>query len=135
MQETPRNGEGANVRSSTTTIVLGAMIAVLVAGCGSDPGEEVVATFSDGSTATVAAATDHELRMAAIAMETVYTNQNSYDGTAMFAQLDSGDGRLYPEIDLDVVVATGDDFCVEGGKGGYAKHVRRGELRPQDGGC
>jgi hypothetical protein len=123
------------VYRSRAAILLGAMIAVIAAGCGSGPGEEVVATFDDGSTATVANATDHELRTAAIAMETVYTVRGAYDGEAMFDQLDSGDGRLYPEIDLDVVVATGDDYCVEGGAGGYLKHVQRGELTPQDGGC
>lgn len=116
-------------------VVVGMVTSVLATGCGGGPGEEVIATFGDGSTATVASATDHELRMAAIAMETVYTNQGTYDGPGMFAQMDSGDGRLYPEIDLDVAVATADDFCVEGGKDGYVQHVSRSELTPQDGGC
>lgn len=116
-------------------ILLGATIAALAAGCSDDPGDEVVATYGDGSTATVASATAHELRMAGIAMEVVFTNQSAYDGDAMFAELDSGDGRLYPQIDLDVVVASGDDFCVEGGKGGYLQHIARGEFSPQDGGC
>lgn len=123
------------LRITATGIAL--TVAFVSAGCGSGSvANEVVHTYSDGSVATVASATDSELRSAAIAMETIYTVTGSYGGGDLLDEMESvGDGRLYPSIELRLVEATASSFCVEGGKDGYVKHVRRGELTPQDGGC
>lgn len=113
-----------------------AAVAVL-AGCGGGSvADEVVHTYDDGSVATVASATDSELRSAAIAMEMIYVQTRTYSDGDVVAEMESmGDGRLYPTIEVRTVEATQDSFCVEGGKDDYVRHVRSGELTPQDGGC
>lgn len=121
---------------SITPAVL-ALAGAVAAGCGGGAAaNEVIHTYDDGSTATVASATDSELRSAGITMETIYTKTGRYDGGDLIVELESlGDGRLYPQIDLRVVGADMDTFCVEGGKDDYVKHVRRGEFTPQEGRC
>lgn len=109
----------------------------VTAGCGGGSvADEVIHTYEDGSVATVASATDSELRSAAIAMETIYTKTGSYAGADLLDELESlGDGRLYPSIELRTVEATGESFCVEGGKDDYVHHVVPDEMDPQEGGC
>jgi hypothetical protein len=119
------------------TPALLALAGAVAAGCGGGAAaDEVIHTYDDGSTATVASATDSELRSAGIAMETIYTKTGTYNGGDLLVELESlGDGRLYPQIDLRVAEADTDTFCVEGGKDDYVKHVRRGEFAPREGGC
>lgn len=113
------------------------LTATVAAGCdGGSVEDKVIHTYDDGSVATVASATASELRTAAIAMETIYTKTGSYGGGDLLTELESlGNGRLYPSIELRTIEATGESFCVEGGRDDYVQHVRRGELTPQDGGC
>jgi hypothetical protein len=116
-------------------IVTCLMLATMGCGGGS-VADEIVHTYSDGSVATIASATDSELRNAAIAMETIHTRTGSYGGGPLIAELESvGEGRLYPSIELRTVDADDATFCVEGGKDGYVKHVRRGGPSPQAGRC
>ena len=129
-----QNGETLVRRITAAALIL---TATVTAGCGSESvADEVIHTYDDGSVATVASATDSELRSAAIAMEMIYTRTGSYAGGDLINELESlGDGRLYPSIQLRTVEATDDSFCVEGGKDDYVQHVVRDELTPQDGGC
>ena len=126
---------GTRVRRSIAAFLT--LAAVVVTGCGEALVEdEVVHTFSDGSVDTVASATDSELRSAAVAMEIIYTKNGTYGDGDLLAEMESlGNGRRYPIIELRTIEASNDAFCVEGGKDGYVKHVRSGELTPQDGGC